>query len=359
MGPEMSLLAHEEVVVRRGDRSGIYVVVAIHSTVLGPALGGARLWRYGALGDGIADALRLSEAMTYKAAAAGLDLGGGKAVLCVPPDRELSPSARRELMLDLGDIVESLEGRYVTAEDVGTGTDDMAVVAERTTHVVGKPLDAGGSGDPSPVTARGVEQAIRSCCEHRYGSAEVDGRVVTVVGLGHVGLALAERLAAAGAELRVSDIDPAKRGAAERLGARWVEPADAASTECDVLAPCALGGTINPDTIDGLRCEIVCGSANNVLASDDLAAELLERGILYAPDFIANAGGLINVYGELQDLGRDRLDELVDGIGDALRRVFEVAASRSVTPLEAAMAVAMERLEAATGIPASPRVARV
>ena len=355
----MSLLAHEEVVVRRGDRSGIYVVVAIHSTLLGPALGGARLWQYGALGDAIADALRLSEAMTYKAAAAGLDLGGGKAVLCVPPDRELSESARRELMLDLGDIVESLEGRYVTAEDVGTGTHDMAVVGEGTAHVVGKPVGAGGSGDPSPVTARGVEQAIRACCEHRYGVAALDGRVVTVIGLGHVGLALAERLAAAGIELRISDIDAAKRESSGRLGAQWVEPADAASTECDVLAPCALGGTINPQTIDGLRCEIVCGSANNMLASDDLAAELLERGILYAPDFIANAGGLINVYGELHGLGRDRLDELVDGIGDALRRVFDVAAARSVTPLEAARAVALERLEAASGIPAAPQVAHV
>jgi leucine dehydrogenase len=344
----MNLLMHEEVVVRRGERTGIYVVVAIHSTALGPALGGARLWRYGALGDAIADALRLSEAMTYKAAAAGLDLGGGKAVLCAPPDRELQAAERRELMLDLGDVVESLEGRYVTAEDVGTGADDMAMVGKRTSHVVGKPVEDGGSGDPSPVTARGVEQAIRACCEHRFGSGDLIGRTVTVVGLGHVGRALAERLAAAGADLLVSDIDASKRASAERLGARWVDPTEATARECDVLAPCALGGTINPETIDGLRCVIVCGSANNVLASDDLADGLSERGILYAPDFIANAGGLINVYGELHDLGRDRLDELVDGIGNALRRVFDVAAARSVTPLEAARAVALERLEAAS-----------
>jgi leucine dehydrogenase len=181
---------------------------------------------------------------------------------------------------------------------------------------------------------------------------------VTVIGLGHVGLALAERLAAAGAELWVSDVDTAKRGPAERLGARWVEPADAVSTECDVLAPCALGGTINPQTIDALRCEIVCGSANNVLASDSFAVELTERGILYAPDFIANAGGLINVYGELHALGRERLDELIDGIGDALTRVFEVASARSVAPLEAAKAVAEEALGAASDSPAmGPAVA--
>ena len=343
----MSLLEHEELLVHRGERSGIQLVIAIHSTALGPALGGARLWRYRALGDGIADALRLSEAMTYKAAAAGLELGGGKAVLCAPPDRELSPEKRRDLMLDLGDAVESLDGRYVTAEDVGVGTEDMSIIGERTSHVVGRPADAGGSGDPSPVTARGVEAAIRACCEERYGSRELTGKVVTIVGLGHVGLALAERLAAAGSELCISDIDQGKREAAERLGALWVDPRGAAGTECDVFAPCALGGAINPESIRELRCEIVCGSANNVLADDSFAGALDERGILYAPDFIANAGGLINVYGELRSLGRDQLDELVDGIGGALGRVFEVASARSVTPLEAAKAVAEEALDTA------------
>jgi leucine dehydrogenase len=343
----MTLLAHEEVVVRRGERSGLYLAVAVHSTALGPALGGARLWPYEALGDAIADALRLSEAMTYKAAAAGLDLGGGKAVLCAPRKGELAGERRRELMLDLGDVVESLDGRYVTAEDVGTGTADMAGIAERTSHVVGRPVEAGGSGDPSPVTARGVEAAMRACCEHRYGSGDLDGRTVAIVGLGHVGLALAERLAAAGARLIVSDIDAAKRAKAAELGAAWAAPDEAMATECEVLAPCALGGAINPDTVDLLRCEIVCGSANNVLARDSLAVELSRRDILYAPDFIANAGGLINVYGELHGLARERLDELVDGIGVAIARVFEAASARSITPLEAARAVALERLETA------------
>jgi leucine dehydrogenase len=347
MGGIMSLLEHEELVVRRGRRSGIYVVVAIHSTALGPALGGARLWRYGALGDAIADALRLSEAMTYKAAAAGLDLGGGKAVVCLPPERELSPEQRRELMLDLGDIVDSLEGRYVTAEDVGTGTDDMAVIHERTEHVVGLPVESGGSGDPSPITARGVEAAIRASCEHRYGTADLSARRVTVIGLGHVGSHLAEGLAAAGAELYVSDIDPAKRETTERLAARWVEPSEAVTTECEVLAPCALGGAIEGDNVERLRCEIVCGAANNVLADRVLADRLAERGILYAPDFIANAGGLISVYGELHSLGGGHLDSLVDGIGEALRRVFDTAEGRGVPPLEAARALAEERLNAA------------
>jgi leucine dehydrogenase len=352
----MSLLAHEEVVVRRGRRSGIYVVIAIHSTALGPALGGLRLWRYRALGDAIADALRLSEAMTYKAAAAGLNLGGGKTVLCLPAERELSAEERRELMLDVGDIVESLQGRYVTAEDVGTGTDDMAVIRERTQHVMGLPIDSGGSGDPSPITARGVESAIRASCEHRYGSDTLAGRRVTVVGLGHVGARLAERLASDGAELGVSDIDPAKRELAERLGARWLDPDDAITAECDLLAPCALGGAIDADNIEQLRCEIVCGAANNVLADRSLAPRLAEHSILYAPDFIANAGGLINVYGELHSLDRERLDLLVDGIGEALRRVFQAAEARSVTPLEAARALAEERLDSARGIPALDQV---
>jgi leucine dehydrogenase len=347
MGGIMSLLEHEELVVRRGRRSGIYVVVAIHSTALGPALGGARLWRYGALGDAIADALRLSEAMTYKAAAAGLDLGGGKAVVCLPPERELSLEQRRELMLDLGDIVDSLDGRYVTAEDVGTGTDDMAVIHERTEHVVGLPVESGGSGDPSPITARGVEAAVRASCEHRYGTDDLAGRRVAVIGLGHVGSRLAERLAADGADLGVSDIDPGKRGLAEQLEAHWLDPADVATAECDVLAPCALGGAIDGDNVERLRCEIVCGAANNVLAVRTLADRLAERGILYAPDFIANAGGLISVYGELHSLGGDHLDSLVDGIGEALRRVFRTAEGRGVTPLEAARALAEERLNAA------------
>jgi leucine dehydrogenase len=343
----MSLLAHEEVVVHRGDRSGIYIVVAIHSTVLGPALGGLRLWHYEALGDAIADGLRLSEAMTYKAAAAGLDLGGGKAVLCLPSERPLPTDERRDLMLDLGDVVESLGGRYVTAEDVGTGTEDMAVIRERTEHVVGLPIDSGGSGDPSPITARGVQSAIQASCEHRFGTQDLAGRRVAVIGLGHVGSRLAERLAGDGADLAISDIDPHKRELAERLGARWLEPGDAATAECEVLAPCALGGFIDADNVERLRCEIVCGAANNVLADRSLAGRLAERGILYAPDFIANAGGLINVYGELHSLDRERLDSLVDGIGEALRRVFEAAETRSVPPLAAARALAEERLDAA------------
>jgi leucine dehydrogenase len=333
---------HEEVRVERGRRSGLHLVVAVHSTALGPALGGARLWRYGAPGDGIADALRLSEAMTLKAAAAGLELGGGKSAICSPAT--LDPARRRALMLDLGDLVESFEGRYVVAEDVGTTTDDMTVIAERTSHVVGLPVERGGSGDPSPVTARGVEAAMRAACGHWFDAADLSGVRVCVIGLGHVGASLAQRLAAAGAELIVTDIDPARRGVAERLGAGWVEPGEAIAAECDVLAPCALGGAIDGDSVGRLRCAIVCGSANNILASNGLARDLDARGILYAPDFIANAGGLISVYAELRALPSDRVDELVEGIEPTLTEIFEEAQRRGSTPLDAAHAVASRRL---------------
>lgn len=336
-------LDHEEVMVKRGRHSGLYVVVAVHSTALGPALGGARMWRYKTPGDAVADALRLSEAMTLKAAAAGLELGGGKAALCV--EHGLTIAARRDLMLDLGEAVESLGGRYVVAEDVGTTTDDMAVVAERTSFVVGRPVADGGSGDPSPVTARGVEAAIRAACEHELGSADLNGVRVCVIGLGQVGRRLAERLTNAGAELLVSDIDSQKRALATRLGARWVEPAEAATVDCEVIAPCALGGTVDSANVARLRCRIICGSANNTLADEGLAGELHERGILYAPDFIANAGGLISVYGELQDLSPTRVEELVGGIGPALKAVFAKATEDRITPHAAARCLAAARLE--------------
>jgi leucine dehydrogenase len=343
-------LDHEELLVKRGSRTGEYVIVAVHSTLLGPALGGARLWRYRTPGDAIADALRLSEAMTYKAAAAGLDLGGGKAVLSV--ERDPSPSERRALMLDLGDVVDSLGGDYITAEDVGTGAADMAIVAERTDMVVGLPPEKGGSGDPSPVTARGVLAAIRSCCEHRFGTADLDGRRICVIGLGHVGSRLARFLVDAGAELLVSDISDSKRELAAELGADWIDPEGEATAECEVLAPCALGGMITRENLDRLRCEIVCGAANNVLAEDSLAADLDARGILYAPDFIVNSGGLISVYSELNSLPRERTEELVDRIGEVLGTILAEADSRGITPLAAAHELARERLAEGSRLPA-------
>ena len=342
-------LDHEELVVRRGRRSGLSMAVAVHSTALGPSLGGVRLWCYATAEDGIRDALRLARGMTFKAAAAGLELGGGKGVICAPPDdawRNGGPGVdRREALHDFGDLVESLEGRYITAEDVGVGAEDVATIAERTSHAVGLPVSKGGAGDPAPFTARGVLASIRACAAAVYGGDELRGLEVTIVGVGHVGERLARLLAAEGAELTLSDIDPAKRSIAAELGAGWVEPGEAMLAPCEVLAPCALGGAIDETNVERLCCEIVCGSANNVLASEDLAERVAGRGILYAPDFVANAGGLISVFRELRGLGDAEVERLVEGIGETVARVLDTAEARSITPLDAAHALARERLE--------------
>lgn len=339
-------MGYEELRVASGARSGVTIAIAVHSTVLGPALGGARMWHYDSPGDGTRDALRLARAMTYKAAAADLALGGGKGVICAPSAERPEGELRRAILLDFGDAVASLGGKYVTAEDVGTSAADMAVIAERTSHVVGLPGERGGSGDPSPVTARGVLAALRACLEHRFGSPSLSGVRVCVIGAGHVGGRLARLLAGGGAEVTMTDVDPSRRALAEELGATWVDPADAILTECDVLAPCALGGVIDAATVDRLRCEIVCGAANNVLADEALAVDLARRGIVYAPDFIANAGGLISVYAELHRLDRQAVAALVDGIGTTIGLVLSAAERHGSTPLAEAQSLALQRLRA-------------
>jgi len=336
---------HEQLAVRRGRRSGATVVVAIHSTVLGPALGGARMWAYENQELAVEDALRLAHGMTHKAAAAGLGLGGGKGVICSPSAAEsLDPTCRREMLLDFADLVESLDGRYVTAEDVGTGPEDMVAIAERTKHVTGLPPELGGSGDPSPFTALGVDAAIRACVAHRHGSSDLNGLHVVVIGLGHVGSRLTALLAEAGAQLTLADIDPRKRAIAERLGAQWAEPAEALVAECDVLAPCALGGAIDGSTVGRINAEIICGAANNQLADESLAERLAGAGVLYAPDFIANAGGLANVYREYRGLDEGWARAQALGIEAAMARILVTADELEITPQAAALEIACRRL---------------
>jgi leucine dehydrogenase len=339
-------LEHEDLVLHRGSRSGRYVIVAVHSTALGPALGGVRLWHYAATTDGIRDALRLARGMTFKAAAAGLALGGGKGVICSPPHRPSGPE-RRDLLLDFGDLVESLEGRYITAEDVGISPSDLVVIRDRTSHVTGLPPERGGSGDPSPFTALGVEAAMRACAREQFGSPELADLRIAIAGLGHVGEKLARRLVERGARVAVSDIAPEKKAIADELGAEWLEPTEELVAECDILAPCALGGAIDPANLPALRCQVVCGCANNQLVRDSLAESLADRGILYAPDFVVNAGGLIHVYREIQGYSESHARELALGIEANLQRILSTARERGVTPLAAARAVAAERLEAA------------
>jgi leucine dehydrogenase len=339
-------LDHEDLVVRRGPRSGRHVIVAVHSTVLGPALGGVRLWHYPSEADGVRDALRLARGMTYKAAASGLDLGGGKGVICAP-QKPLSATARRNLLLDFADVVESLDGRYITAEDVGTSPEDLLTIRERTRHVTGLPTDHGGSGDPSPFTAMGVEAAMRACARERFGVAGLAGRRIAIAGLGHVGARLAQRLTAAGADLVVTDVDEGRRAVARELGARWAGPDEVLLVDCDILAPCALGGAIHAGNVGRLRCEVVCGCANNQLADEGLAVVLADRGVLYAPDFIVNAGGLIHVYRELRGYSEEDARELALGIEDTLGHILAAARAAGVTPLDAAREIAEARLRAA------------
>jgi leucine dehydrogenase len=342
-------LDHEELYVRRGRRSGLPVMVAIHSTARGPSLGGCRMWTYDDVQRATLDVLRLSRAMTYKAACADLPVGGGKGVIALPPGTRLTGARRRDALLDFGDVVEALGGRYLAAEDVGIGSRDMPVMAERTAHVTGLATARGGSGDPSPFTAIGVEAAIRTVCERLLGSASLEGVTIAVLGLGHVGSRVARLCARAGAQLVVSDVDPGKRALAEQLGARWTTPGRALTAKVDVLSPCALGAVFGAGSVPKLRCRAIAGAANNQLATEHAADLLTARGILWAPDFVVNAGGIVNIAVELRREGYDAAAARRDcrAIGDTLARVFDAADAAGVTPLTAANALAQRRLAVA------------
>jgi leucine dehydrogenase len=330
--------------VRRGSRSGLFTIVAVHSTVRGPSLGGCRMWAYDDPRDALSDALRLSRAMTFKAAVANLPLGGGKGVIMAPLGVSLSRERRRAALLDFGETVNAVAGRYITAEDVGTSSRDMSVIAQRTAHVAGLARARGGSGDPSPFTALGVEAGIRASCERALGSPSLEGRTICVIGLGHVGSRLATRCARGGARLILSDVDAEKRALAEKLGARWAAPDEALRAEVDVLVPCALGGVLNDQSVPRLRCRVIAGAANNQLAHDGVADQLAARGILWAPDFVVNAGGIINIAEELDRYEPAAARRQVRAIADTLRQVFARADAAALTPLAAASELARQRL---------------
>ena len=336
---------HEHTAVVSGARSGLPVIVAVHSTALGQAVGGCRLWRYPDWRAGLEDALRLSEAMTLKTALADLPVGGGKSVIALGADDELPASRRRDVLLDLGDLIESFGGRYGVGEDVGTTAEDMLVVRERTAYAYCLPEAQGGAGDPSPATARGVTVSLGVVARRLFDSPTLQGRQVTVVGLGQVGSRVARQLADDGAVLAVTDVDPAKRTLAERLGATWIPAETAYQQPCDVLVPAALGGVFTAETVPGLGCRAICGPANNQLATPEVADALAGRGILWAPDFLVNAGGVI--HGVLIDmLGRSTADvsARLAGIADTLTAVLDSAEREGVTPLVAAGRVARDRV---------------
>jgi leucine dehydrogenase len=294
------------------------------------------------------DVLRLSRAMTYKAAVADLPLGGGKGVIMTPASRALSSDRRHAGLLDFADTVEALGGQYITAEDVGTSSRDMSVIAEYTRYVAGLPRRRGGSGDPSPFTALGVEFAIRACVERVFSTDSLRGRTICVIGLGHVGSRVAKRCARAGARLLLADVDESKRRLAAELGAGWTTPERALTAEVDVLAPCALGGFLDDQSVPRLRTPIIAGAANNQLADDRIADVLAAHQILWAPDFVVNAGGLINIAEELDGYDARAARRRVRGISATLRQIFDAAESMDATPLTAAMELARRRLAAGT-----------
>ena len=341
----MATLGHEQVVCYHDKSTGYKGIIAIHDTTLGPALGGTRFWNYANDDEAITDALRLSRGMTYKNAVAGLNLGGGKSVI-IGDNR----TQNRELIFRAhGRFVESLGGRYVTAEDVGTGTGDMDYVHMETEYVAGL---ATRSGDPSPVTAHGVFRSIEASAQYRWGSPSLAGKTIIVQGLGNVGTYLCKELHAAGAKLIVTDIRKEKVDhIVKEFGATAVSDAEIYSQKADLLAPCALGAIINDDTIPQLKVEIVCGGANNQLLEPKKHGEALEkRNILYAPDFVANAGGVINVYSELAGWTRERALRKADEIFDTLLGVYAIAKEKGIPSYEAADELAERRIAAVRGL---------
>jgi leucine dehydrogenase len=330
----------EEVVVRYDRPTRSWMFVCIHSTARGPAGGGTRMKTYAEPSAGLADAMRLAGAMTLKMAAVDMPFGGGKAVLAVPD--LLDGDARRGLLLRYADLVASLRGTFNTGPDVNTSAADMDVIGERCPYVFCRSEEHGGSGDPGPHTARGVFHGIRASVRHLFGSDSLEGRVVLVQGLGSVGGPLAEELVAAGARVLASDVVP---GRAESLGAEVVPAEEVIGAECDVYAPCALGGTLNAETIPRLRCRIVAGSANNQLTEPADAERLRAVGILYAPDFVINAGGVLNSLGaEHLDWTRERIEERLAGIGATLEEIYARAEAEGVSTEAAAEQLAESRL---------------
>ncbi len=329
----------EQVVFSYDEVSGLKSIICIHDTTLGPALGGTRMWDYDTEEDALVDVLRLAKGMTYKAAAAGLNLGGGKAVVIGNAEEDKS----EELWRSFGRFVQSLNGRYITAEDVNTTVDDMAYVNEETDYVTGLP---GTSGDPSPVTAYGTFEAMQASVEEAYGSTDLSGLTVAVQGVGSVGYYLCEHLHEAGADIIVTDI---KEDRVERVkrefGAEAVDTEEIYGVNCDVFAPCALGAVINDDTIPNLKCDIVCGAANNVLAEERHGDILDEKDILYAPDYVANAGGLMNVYQEMHGYDKEKALNRAAGIFDNVKRVFEISSRDNIPTYKAADIMAEERIE--------------
>jgi leucine dehydrogenase len=335
---------HEQVVFCSDKPSGLKAIIAIHNTNLGPALGGTRMWPYTTNEDALTDVLRLSRGMTYKAAVAGLNLGGGKAVIIGDPNAGKTEAMFRAF----GRYVEGLAGRYITAEDVGTDVRDMEYVRMETKYVTGIDLALGGSGDPSPVTAYGVYMGMKASMKELTGSDSLSGKKIAVQGAGHVAQYVCEHLAKEGAAMYISDIFPEKvKAVAAKVGAEVVDPEKIYDVKADIFCPCALGAIVNDETIPRFKVKVIAGGANNQLAEEQKHGEMLiKHGILYAPDYAINAGGLINVYNELEGYSQERALQQASGIYDTILKIFAISKRENIPTYEASNRLAEERIAA-------------
>ncbi|MDP1744526.1 MAG: Glu/Leu/Phe/Val dehydrogenase dimerization domain-containing protein [Bacteroidota bacterium] len=339
---QMTLNNHEQVLFCNDNETGLKAIVAIHNTILGPSLGGTRMWTYKNEMEALTDALRLSRGMTYKSSVAGLNLGGGKAVIIGDSKTQKSEA----LMRRFGKFINSLAGKYITAEDVGISTKDMEYIKMETDFVTGLPENMGGSGDPSPVTAYGVYIAMKASAHEKWGNESLSGKKIVVQGIGHVGESLVHYLVKDGAKVFINDINETRLNAvAKETGAEVISAEMVYDMEMDIYAPCALGATVNTDTLNRLKCSIICGSANNQLADENIHGKMvIEKDILYAPDFVVNAGGIINVYYELEGYNRERALAHAEKIYQTTLNIFKVAKEQNIPTYMAANRLAEKRI---------------
>ncbi|SHH05560.1 leucine dehydrogenase [Flavobacterium johnsoniae] len=341
---QLSFDDHEQIVFCNDKDTGLKAIIGIHNSVMGPALGGTRMWNYNTEWEALNDVLRLSRGMTYKSAITGLNIGGGKAVIIGDAKTQKTP----ELMRKFGEFVHSLSGRYITAEDVGMETKDMDTVRDVTPYVTGISEERGGSGNPSPVTAYGVYLGMKAAAKSQFGSDVLEGKKVLVQGIGHVGETLVDYLTKEGAIVTITDINEEKLyQAASKYNAAIYTGEDLYTADVDIYAPCAMGATINDNTVDKIKAKVIAGAANNQLADENVhGARLQERGILYAPDFLINAGGIINVYAELEHYGKAEIMAKTENIYNTTLEIIDYAAKNGITTHKAALTIAQNRIDA-------------
>ncbi len=340
---QLSFDNHEQIVFCNDKDTGLKAIIGIHNTVLGPALGGTRMWKYTNEWEALNDVLRLSRGMTYKSAISGLNLGGGKAVIIGDSKLDKTP----ELITKFGQFINGLSGKYITAEDVGTTTPDMDLIRKSTPYVTGVSESIGGSGNPSPVTAYGVYMGMKAAAKYQFGSDNLEGKKVLVQGIGNVGETLLDYLTKENAIVYITDLNQSRQEeVSKKYGASIFMSEDIYAADVDIYAPCALGATINDDTIFKIKAKVIAGGANNQLANEVVHGHILqERGILYAPDFLINAGGIINVYGEIAKYDKAEAMRRTENIYNTTLSIFDLATSKGITTYQAALTLAEQRIE--------------